>query len=200
VSDADVAAFRRSERERCRALRRAEGPASRAAVLANVDRVVDALLQAMPNARIAFYWPIQGEVDLLASMERALDNGALVALPVVVAHDAPLVFRQWTKSVAMERGIWYIPVPCADAKQVDPDAIFVPVVGYDPHGYRLGNGGGFYDRTLAVRAPRPLAIGIGFTSLVLPSLRPEPHDIPMDVVVTEGPLDEARLRARIRSR
>jgi 5,10-methenyltetrahydrofolate synthetase len=169
-------------------------------VVANIDRVVDALLQAMPNARVAFYWPIQGEVDLLASMERALDNGALVALPVVVAHDAPLVFRQWTKSVAMERGIWNIPVPGADAKQVDPDAMFVPVVGYDPHGYRLGNGGGFYDRTLAARAPRPLAIGIGFTSLVLPSLRPEPHDIPMDVVVTEGPLDEARLRARIRSR
>ena len=200
MSDADVASFRRSQRERCRALRRAEGPAARAAVVANIDRVVDALLQAMPNARIAFYWPIQGEVDLLASMERALDNGALVALPVVVAHDAPLVFRQWTKSVAMERGIWNIPVPCADAKQVDPDAMFVPVVGYDPHGYRLGNGGGFYDRTLAVRAPRPLAIGIGFTSLVLPSLRPEPHDIPMDVVVTEGPLDEARLLARIRSR
>ena len=200
MSDADVASFRRSQRERCRALRRAEGPAARAAVVANIDRVVDALLQAMPNARIAFYWPIQGEVDLLASMERALDNGALVALPVVVAHDAPLVFRQWTKSVAMERGIWNIPVPCADAPHVDPDAMFVPVVGYDPHGYRLGNGGGFYDRTLAVRAPRPLAIGIGFTSLVLPSLRPEPHDIPMDVVVTEGPLDEARLRARIRSR
>ncbi len=200
MSDADVASFRRSQRERCRALRRAEGPAARAAVVANIDRVVDALLQAMPNARIAFYWPIQGEVDLLASMERALDNGALVALPVVVAHDAPLVFRQWTKSVAMERGIWNIPVPCADAPQVDPDAMFVPVVGYDPHGYRLGNGGGFYDRTLAVRAPRPLAIGIGFTSLVLPSLRPEPHDIPMDVVVTEGPLDEARLLARIRSR
>lgn len=200
MSDADVASFRRSQRERCRALRRAEGPAARAAVVANIDRVVDALLQAMPNARVAFYWPIQGEVDLLASMERALDNGALVALPVVVAHDAPLVFRQWTKSVAMERGIWNIPVPGADAKQVDPDAMFVPVVGYDPHGYRLGNGGGFYDRTLAARAPRPLAIGIGFTSLVLPSLRPEPHDIPMDVVVTEGPLDEARLRARIRSR
>ena len=200
MSDADVASFRRSQRERCRALRRAEGPAARAAVVANIDRVVDALLQAMPNARVAFYWPIQGEVDLLASMERALDNGALVALPVVVAHDAPLVFRQWTKSVAMERGIWNIPVPCADAPQVDPDAMFVPVVGYDPHGYRLGNGGGFYDRTLAVRAPRPLAIGIGFTSLVLPSLRPEPHDIPMDVVVTEGPLDEARLLARIRSR
>ncbi len=200
MSDADVASFRRSQRERCRALRRAEGPAARAAVVANIDRVVDALLQSMPNARVAFYWPIQGEVDLLASMERALDNGALVALPVVVAHDAPLVFRQWTKSVAMERGIWNIPVPCADAPQVDPDAMFVPVVGYDPHGYRLGNGGGFYDRTLAVRAPRPLAIGIGFTSLVLPSLRPEPHDIPMDVVVTEGPLDEARLLARIRSR
>ena len=200
MSDADVAAFRRSERERCRALRRAEGPASRAAVVANVDRVVDALLHAMPKTRIAFYWPIQGEVDLLAAMERALVRGAVVALPVVIAHDAPLVFRQWTKSVAMERGIWNIPVPCADAPHVDPDAMFVPVVGYDPQGYRLGNGGGFYDRTLAARTPRPLAIGIGFTSLAMPSLKPEAHDIPMDVVVTEGPFDEARLRALIRSR
>ena len=100
----------------------------------------------------------------------------------------------------MERGIWNIPVPCADAPHVDPDAMFVPVVGYDPQGYRLGNGGGFYDRTLAARTPRPLAIGIGFTSLAMPSLKPEAHDIPMDVVVTEAPFDEARLCARIRSR
>ena len=78
--------------------------------------------------------------------------------------------------------------------------MFVPVVGYDPQGYRLGNGGGFYDRTMAARKPRPLAIGIGFTSLAMPSLKPEAHDTPMDVVVTEEPLDEARLRARIRSR
>lgn len=197
--DAELAAFRREQRERCRALRRAAGQDVRDAVVANVDRVVDALLRERPDVCIAFYWPIQGEIALFPSMQRALDRGATVALPIVVAQDTPLVFREWTLATAMESGMWNIPIPSASSREVDPHALLVPLVGYDDAGYRLGNGGGFYDRTLAVRAPRPLAIGIGFTSLRMPTIRPHEHDMPMDFVVTEGPLDESLLLARIRA-
>ena len=198
--DAELAAFRREQRERCRALRRAAGQELRDAVVANVDRVVDALLRERPDVCIAFYWPIQGEIALFPSMQRALDRGATVALPIVVAQDTPLVFREWTLATAMESGMWNIPIPSANSREVDPHALLVPLVGYDDAGYRLGNGGGFYDRTLATRAPRPLAIGVGFTSLRMPTIRPHEHDRPMDFVVTDEPLDESLLLARIRNR
>ncbi len=197
--DAELAAFRREQRERCRALRRAAGQELRDAVVANVDRVVDVLLRERPDVCIAFYWPIQGEIALFASMQRALDRGATVALPIVFAKDTPLVFREWTLATAMEPGVWNIPVPSASAREVDPHALLVPLVGYDDAGYRLGNGGGFYDRTLAARMPRPLAIGVGFTSLRMPTIRPHEHDMPMDFVVTEAPFDEEHVLARIRA-
>lgn len=197
--DAELAAFRREQRERCRALRCAAGQELRDAVANNVDRVVDALLRERPDACIAFYWPIHGEIALFASMQRAQDRGAKVALPIVVAKDTPLVFREWTQATVMEPGVWNIPVPPASARDVDPHALLVPLVGYDDAGYRLGNGGGFYDRTLAARMPRPLAIGVGFTSLRMPTIRPHEHDRSMDFVVTEEPLDDAQLRVRIRA-
>jgi 5-formyltetrahydrofolate cyclo-ligase len=197
--DAKLAAFRREQRERCRALRRAAGQELRDAVANNVDRVVDALLRERPDACIAFYWPIHDEIALFPSMQRAQDRGAKVALPIVVAKDTPLVFREWTSATVMEPGVWNIPVPPASAREVDPHALLVPLVGYDDAGYRLGNGGGFYDRTLAARMPRPLAIGVGFTSLRMPTIRPHEHDRSMDFVVTEEPLDDAQLRVRIRA-
>lgn len=198
--DAELVAFRREQRERCRVLRRAADQDVRDAVVANVDRVVDAMLRERPDACIAFYWPVQGEIALFASMQRALERRATVALPVVVAKDAPLLFREWTSVSRMEAGMWNIPVPSTNAREVDPHALLVPLVGYDDAGYRLGNGGGFYDRTLAARMPRPLAIGAGFTSLRMPTIHPHEHDMPMDFLVTEAPLDDASLLALIRAR
>ncbi len=189
ASWAEVTAFRRGERERCRALRRAAGAEVCAAVQANVERIVDAVLRGQPAPRLAFYWPIQGEIALFGAMRRAADGGAVVALPVVVARDAPLQFRRWTPATRMEQGVWNIPVPPATADAVDPQVLFVPVVGYDDANFRLGNGGGYYDRTLAVRSPRPRTVGIGLQCLRLPTIRPQPHDLPMDCMVTEVPFD-----------
>lgn len=190
--------MRRELRARCRALRGAVGEAPRESVVANVDRIVDAALHAGQRGRaapcIAFYSMIQGEVDLSASMRRAVAAGATAALPVVVAKDQPLVFRAWTPATRMEPGVWGIPVP-SDGPEVDPDLLFIPVVGFDDADFRLGNGGGFYDRTLAVRSPRPRAIGIGFECLRLPTIGPQAHDLPMDLVVTERELDARKLAA-----
>lgn len=156
-------------------------------------RLVDALTTAKPGLCIAFYWPIQGEIALFAAMRHACDLGAVVALPVVVDRDGPLAFRPWTKSTRMETGVWNIPVPPASVGEVDPHVLLSPVVGYDAQNYRLGNGGGYYDRTLAVRVPRPRTVGIGFTSLRVESIAPQLHDLPMDVMLTEEVFDVRRV-------
>ena len=61
----------------------------------------------------------------------------------------------------------------------------IPYLGFDRAGFRMGYGGGFYDRTLAARRPKPLDVGIAYSQSVLPSIQPEAHDVPMDLIVTE---------------
>ena len=84
----------------------------------------------------------------------------------------------------MERGAWSIPVP-AEGPGVTPDVTLAPVVGWDAAGFRLGYGGGYFDRTLAALSPRPFAIGVGLDAARLITIFPQPHDIPMQVIVTE---------------
>jgi 5,10-methenyltetrahydrofolate synthetase len=116
-------------------------------------------------------------------MEGVSRRGAGVALPVVVAKGAPLVFREWRPGARLARGVWNIPFP-ADGTVVIPDVVIAPLVGYDAACYRLGYGGGFFDRTLASLAPKALAIGVGFPAGAIPTIYPQPHDIPMDCIVT----------------
>ena len=87
--------------------------------------------------------------------------------------------------MAMRPGIWSIPVPTA-AEPVEPDCLLVPLVGFDDAGYRLGYGGGYYDRTLASMRHRPLALGIGYAFQHLPTIHPQPFDQLMDAILTEG--------------
>jgi 5,10-methenyltetrahydrofolate synthetase len=83
----------------------------------------------------------------------------------------------------MARGLWQIPYP-AEAPEVKPDVVLAPVVGFDAANYRLGYGGGFFDRTLAAASPRPRAIGLGYPGATLDSIFPQWHDVPMDLIVT----------------
>ena len=108
----------------------------------------------------------------------------VAALPVVVAKNAPIEFWQWQPDTLLQRGFWNIPVP-AERRLVHPDALLIPLVGYDAAGFRLGYGGGYYDRTLAVAAPRPFCIGVGYDDAEIATIYPQPHDIPMDFIVTE---------------
>ena len=102
---------------------------------------------------------------------------------MVVAKRTPLIFRSWHPGARLERGVWNIPYP-ADGALVTPGVVIAPLVGFDPQGYRLGYGGGFFDRTLASLSPRPLAIGVGHPLGALATIYPLPHDIPMDWIVT----------------
>jgi 5-formyltetrahydrofolate cyclo-ligase len=133
---------------------------------------------------LGFYWPIRGELDLRTLARRHIEAGGTAALPVVVTKNAAVEFWQWEPGMALRRGHWNIPVP-AERCCVVPDALLIPLVGYDTAGYRLGYGGGYYDRTLAALAPRPLCIGVGYDEGALATIHPQPHDVPMDLIVTE---------------
>ncbi len=106
-------------------------------------------------------------------------------MPVVVEKNAPLEFWAWDEGTSMctDRA-WGIPTP-ENRVLVSPSILFVPLLGFDRQGHRLGHGGGYYDRTLAEFARKPLTVGIGYESGRLDSIFPQEHDIPMDVVVTE---------------
>jgi 5,10-methenyltetrahydrofolate synthetase len=104
-------------------------------------------------------------------------------MPVVTIPRSPLEYWIWRPGDAMTRGFWNIPVP-AEKVPVDPDVVIAPLVGFSGC-WRLGYGGGYFDRTLAARAPRPIALGVGFDFSDLPDFAPEPHDIPMETIVTD---------------
>jgi 5-formyltetrahydrofolate cyclo-ligase len=108
----------------------------------------------------------------------------LTALPVVVAPRTPLIFREWHPGVRLERGALDIPYPVG-SEEVVPDAVLLPMNGWDRQGYRLGYGAGFFDRTLASLAKKPLTVGISYELAKLDTIHPQSWDLPMDYVVTE---------------
>jgi 5-formyltetrahydrofolate cyclo-ligase len=136
---------------------------------------------------IALYVPFSGEIDVLPLMAKLSNSGHVIALPVVLAPRTPLQFRVWTPGCAMERGVYGIPHP-VQAEIVEPNTFVVPLVGFDDQFYRLGYGGGFYDRTFAAATKFVRSVGIGFEAARVETIHPQKFDIPMDVLITEeGP-------------
>ncbi len=115
------------------------------------QRIAAGLDQALGDVSgriVSAYWPFRGEPDLRPWLEGLEERGAVGSLPVVVHRHAPLVFRSWRRDEPLEPGVWKIPVP-SHGIAVTPDIVIAPVVGFDTRCFRLGYGGGFYDRTLA---------------------------------------------------
>lgn len=180
----EVARWRKAERERLIAARLAVPAAERAEVAEAVAGELERLVEIAPGTVVSAYWPFRGELDLRGWLGRVIGRGGRAALPLVVARGRPLVFREWRPGARMERGVWNIPIPSAENPEIVPNVVVAPLVGYDPGCYRLGYGGGFYDRTLAA-IPRPrLVIGVGLPLAELRTIHPQPHDVPMDVIVT----------------
>jgi 5,10-methenyltetrahydrofolate synthetase len=117
-------------------------------------------------------------------MPAIVGAGGRCALPVIVEERSPMVFRPWRPEVKLVPGVWNIPEPPL-GEMVVPDIVVTPVVGFDAAGFRLGYGGGYFDRTLASLAERPLVIGVGYAQAALSTIYPLPHDVPLDAVVTE---------------
>jgi 5,10-methenyltetrahydrofolate synthetase len=184
----EIRAWRKATRQRLVAAREAVEPPVRDVVEGHLgeilDLVVDHARARGTTARIAFYWPIKGEISVFGAIQRAIARGAIAALPFIPGPNVALQFRRWAPGTRVVRGIWNIPTPEREDPVV-PDAMVVPVVGFDAACHRLGNGGGFYDRTFAALPAATVRIGIGFECLRLPTIHPQPHDVPMHVVVTE---------------
>ena len=149
------------------------------------ERIAALLLEGFPALRgraIGFYWPMKGEFDPRVAVLKLREAGSVTALPVVVRKAAPLEFREWWPGVETVPGVFDLPVPQSPA--VTPDALLMPPVGFDERGYRLGYGGGYFDRTLAARSPQPLKIGVARELSRIPTIHPQAHDIAMDFVIT----------------
>lgn len=181
----EVRTWRRATRQRLLAARMAMPAARRRVLRDEIAELTGSHVRCLLGGRIGFYWPIQGEVDLRALVGGYIGRGSRAALPVVVARRQPLEFWAWWPRMPMRPGLWEIPEPELQ-RPVRPTVLLVPLLGFDEAGYRLGYGGGYYDRTLATMPCRPLLVGVGHELGRLPSIAPQPHDIPMDLIVTEA--------------
>ena len=178
----DNTAWRQALRRDMVARRAALGADEHAAWSASI---VGHLQAALPLPGIvAFCWPIKHEPDVRAVVECWTRSGARAALPVVLEPATPLVFREWKADSPLVPDMYGIPTPI-EGELVQPDMILLPLNGFDAAGFRLGYGGGYFDRTLAAFSPRPLAVGVGFEINRLPDIRPEAHDQRLDWIVTE---------------
>lgn len=185
-------AFRAALRREMLAARAAQAPADHAARSRRIEAALALVLDALPTRaggapKLGFCWPHQGEFDARGLVARLLDRGWTACLPVVVAEGAPLAFRPWTPATALAPDRYGIPTPQA-GDFVTPDVLLIPLVAVDARNYRIGYGGGFFDRTLAALAAagrRATSIGVGFELARVPDTLPGPHDIPLDIVVTE---------------
>jgi len=137
------------------------------------------------KSTVGFYWSYRGEYDPQPTMSALQTRGAVLALPEIEGKEKPLYFRRWWKEAPMKIGSYNIPVT-DNTERVTVNAIIVPMLGFDTKGYRLGYGGGYYDRTISGMNPRPLLIGVAFEILRLEDIYPRPHDVAMDFIVTEA--------------
>jgi 5-formyltetrahydrofolate cyclo-ligase len=179
-----LTAWRRSERKRLIAERAALPPGTLDSWRRRIDGYLERSFPGLARCRLAFCWPIKGEYDARHLARTLRERGALTALPVVVAPKTALIFREWHPGIVLAKGPLDIPFP-VDSQQLTPDAVLLPMNGWDLQGYRLGYGGGFFDRTLAALAKKPLTIGISYEMAKLATIHPQPWDVPMDYVVTE---------------
>ena len=179
----------------------------------SLQRVLRIWLVGRTDAVIGAYWPIKGEFDPLPALYRWQEDALLapslaspptpagacvqmageslaqrlprkIGLPVVNKETRTLSFHAWYPGCPMAEDAYGIPKP-KDTEPVVPTLLLVPCVGWGPGGYRLGYGGGFYDRTLANYAPKPVTVGLGYSIGYLPDLRSEPHDVPLDAILSE---------------
>jgi len=152
----------------------------------HLQEVLRVWLVARQDKAIGAYWPIKGEFDALPALYRwsEADEERCIGLPVIDRETRQLTFHMWSPGCEMEDDAYGIPKPRGTPAFV-PTLLLVPCVGYGPKGVRLGYGGGFYDRTLASLRPRPYTAGLAYSHGYVPWLKAEPHDMPLDAVLTD---------------
>ena len=181
----DHGVFRAALRREKLAARVALDPAAHAALSVALERHLSALLRPLAPQTLAFCAPVRGEFDARPLASRLIGLGWHAAMPVVTPVDAPMHFHAWTPASVMGADRYGIPIP-ADGAVVIPDIVLLPLLAFDAQGFRLGYGGGYFDRTLAAMAPRPQAIGVGFELGRVADIRPQAHDVRLDAIVTKA--------------
>jgi 5-formyltetrahydrofolate cyclo-ligase len=179
--------------EEAKAALRLRARATRAGILnstrgAAARAVADHFFRAVPLGPtdiVAGYWRIKDEMDCQPILVRLMDSQQPVCLPVVVGDDQPLELRLWEQGTPLYEAGFGTLAPSELAPLVEPDVIIMPLLGFDSRGTRLGYGGGYYDRTLERLAKRPRLVGIAFAAQEIDAIPHEPHDVPLDVIVTE---------------
>ena len=184
MTPTEILAWRKEQRAQLIPARVAVPDATRDAWTQRIIASLEPIVMAV-DGPVSFYWPFRGEPNLRPLMRRMVAAGRSVALPVVVQKRHPLEFRPWTPGCEMVLGVWNIPIPDTN-ERVTPRLLLAPLVGFDPQRYRLGYGGGYFDRTLAALSGARTVIGVGYDSQALATIHPLPHDIPMDRIVTES--------------
>ena len=184
MDPAEVKAWRRAERERLILLRMALPPAERPAKGERITAALQEIVGERPGV-LGIYWPFRAEFDPRPLVDSLVAAGRKVALPVVIDKKGPLEYRAWAPGDPLVAGVWDIPIP-ERRDIVLPTMVLAPLVGFDRACYRLGYGGGYFDRTLGAMDPRPRAIGVGFAAQAIETIHPQPFDIPMDLIVTEA--------------
>jgi 5-formyltetrahydrofolate cyclo-ligase len=138
-------------------------------------------------AVVSGFWPIKEEIDIRSLMIELSNQGCQLVLPVVQGKGLPLVFRAWRPGDPLEAGVFGTLQPSAKREVMEPDALIVPLLACDEEGWRLGYGGGFYDRTLAgLRAKKVItAVGVGFNDQLVPQVPHGPSDQRLDWLLTD---------------
>ncbi|MCD7060465.1 5-formyltetrahydrofolate cyclo-ligase [Pelagibacterium xiamenense] len=166
--------------------RRAKIPAADRADAANI--VATLFFDGVPlepGQVVAAYWPIRDEIDCKPILTRLMDSGQQVCLPVVTGDGAPLELRLWQPGQPLYPSGFGTLAPSETAPRAVPDVVIIPLLAFDRLGTRLGYGKGYYDRTLEVMDAKPLIVGIAFAAQELEYIPREPHDMPLDILVTE---------------
>jgi 5,10-methenyltetrahydrofolate synthetase len=184
MSPSELTDWRKRERQRLIAARLALDAGTLERRRLTIDAHLRRAFPGLATAKLALCWPIKAEYDARHLAKALRAQGATTCLPVVVARGQPLEFREWHPGTAMAVGPLDIPYP-AESPAVMPDAVLLPMNGWDDAGYRLGYGGGYFDRTLAALEKRPAVIGVSYELARMDSIHPQAWDIPVDWVVTE---------------
>ena len=147
-----------------------------------------------PSQIVSGFSPLKTEINPIPLMRKLADAGARLALPVVAGKGKPLIMRAWSFGEPLDSGVWGIREPKADAPEVAPDVLLVPLLAFDRHGHRIGYGAGYYDMTIGkLRAmKRIVAVGIAFASQEIEQVPVTPRDARLDLVLTEHEIIDLR--------
>lgn len=152
------------------------------------DNIISVLRTIPPTYTVAGYFPMQDEIDIRPVLQNITNP---TALPCTIAQGEPLIFRTWTQEDDMEHDIYHIPCPRDTTPQVVPECLLVPLLAFDSRGYRLGYGGGFYDRTIAHDRPK-ITLGIGLECLYVDTVPTDTYDQACTHIITETRIIEIR--------